>query len=248
MKNSQQLLSLFQNLYSQKIAPEKALKEFKFLPYQDLDFAKVDTHRVWRTDFPEIIFCEGKTSKQLISIGEVLWENHGGFVASRVNAKQVSALKKKFRGMEYRKEARTAWVGEIAGKEKKPGIAVVSAGTSDIPVAEEAAIMAEIMGNAVDRIFDVGIAGVHRLFQHGEILEKNKILIVVAGMEGALPGIVAGIFGKPVIAVPTSIGYGTGFQGVSALLTMLNTCALGIAVMNIDNGIGAGYLASLLNH
>lgn len=246
--NSEKLLSLLQQIQAGKLAPEEALSQIKHLPYENLGFAKPDTHRALRTGFPEIIFCEGKTPEQVVSIGQKLYQAHSRFVATRVTPQQTAFLKKKFKHLTYRQSAKMVFVGKVFIKKLKQGITILTAGTSDIPVAEEAALMAELMGNRVEKIFDVGVAGVHRLLDHRAIIEKSNILIVVAGMEGALPSLVAGLYGKPVIAVPTSVGYGASFGGVSALLTMLNTCALGISVVNIDNGLGAGYLAALLNH
>jgi NCAIR mutase (PurE)-related protein len=241
------VLQLFQDLYKKKISPEEAQRKFKFSPYENLGFAKVDLHRHHRTGFPEIILSQGKTPKQVVSIAEKIYRSNGYAVASRVQENHLKALQKSFPSVVYREDARIAVIGKIPSTKQKPGIAILTAGTSDIPVAEEAAAAAELMGNKVEKIYDVGVAGVHRLLNHKEKIDKNKILIVAAGMEGALPSVTAGLFGKPVIAVPTSIGYGASFQGLAALLAMLNSCALGVCVMNIDNGLGAGYLASLLN-
>jgi len=247
MMHNNDLLSLFDELYHQKITPEKAAGRFKFLPYEDLGFAKADTHRHFRTGLSEVIFCEGKTGRQVVEIGKKLFKAHGYFVATRVSPEIGVALKKTFKSIQYSSESRVAIHGKLPVKTLKRGIAIMTAGTADIPVAEEAAVIAKLMGQDVEKIYDVGVAGLHRMLDQRETIEKCNILIVIAGMEGALPSIVAGIFGKPIIAVPTSIGYGANFKGVSALLTMLNSCALGISVVNIDNGFGAGYLAARLN-
>ena len=243
----EKIFKLFQDLHERKISPEKAIEKFKFLPYENLGFAKADIHRHFRTGFPEIILSQGKTPKQVVEIAKKIYESNGFAVASRAEENHVKALRKSFRSIDYRENARMVIIGRLEQQKQNPGIAILSAGTSDLFVAEEAAVTAEIMGNKVERIYDVGVAGVHRLLNHKEIIEKSKILVVVAGMEGALPSVTAGLFGKPVIAVPTSIGYGASFHGLAALLAMLNSCALGVSVVNIDNGLGAGYLASLLN-
>ena len=245
--SGEKLRALFQSLYEKKISPENALDSFKFFPYEELQFAKVDTHRTFRTGFSEIIFCQGKTPAQVVSIAEKLYEAHGHVAASRATPPHAAALKKRFKQFKYHEAARMAVVGKSPHKTLKPGIAILSAGTSDIPVAEEAAIMTEVMGNDPKRIYDVGVAGMHRLLACREEIEKCRILVVVAGMDGVLPTITAGLFGKPVVAVPTSVGYGANFQGVAPLLTMLNACAPGVTVVNIDNGLGAGYFAALLN-
>lgn len=215
--------------------------------YEELGFAKVDTHRPHRTGFSEVIYCDGKTDSQIITIAEKLMKAHGYAVASKVSESQGRALKKEFGKISLKHDARIAIIGDVPKKTLKNGIAILTAGTSDIPVAEEAAVIAEIKGHKPDRIYDVGVAGVHRLLHHSDRIAKCTVLIVVAGMEGALPSIVGGLYGKPLIAVPTSVGYGSNFKGLSALLTMLNSCSPGIAVVNIDNGFGAGYLASLIN-
>lgn len=245
--SQEKLLLILQDLHARKISPEEALDVLKYLPYSDLGFAKVDTHRRFRTGFPEVVLCSGKTPTQVAAIGKELYKADGYFVGSRASDHHAAHLKKIFKNVRYDENARMVMVGKLPVKKQVPGIAVLTAGTADIPVAEEAAVTAELRGNKVERIYDVGVAGVHRLLDTRPLVEKSRILIVVAGMEGALPSLVAGLFGKPVIAVPTSVGYGANFQGLSALLTMLNSCALGIAVVNIDNGLGAGYLASLLN-
>ena len=211
------------------------LEKLNHFPYDDLGFAKIDNQRQLRKGFPEVIFCQGKTLEQITKIAKRIKETRGKIVATRATPEAT-----------YFKEARI-----VAVEEKKKVsfkfILVVSGGTADIPVAEEAAVIAELMGNRVERLYDVGVAGLHRLLTNSKKLLTANVLIVVAGMEGALPSVIGGLVDKPIIAVPTSVGYGASFQGLSALLTMLNSCAPGLAVVNIDNGFGAGYMASLIN-
>ncbi len=243
-----QIRDLLEKVRSGKIRVEEALEKLKVLPYQDLGFAKIDTHRELRRNYPEIIFCPGKTPEQIAHIAEQMWENKSTVMAVRANREVYQAIKNSLPEARYYEKAKIAVLGERKEKVSSHTILVVSAGTADMPVAEEAAVTAEIMNNKVDRLYDVGVAGIHRLFDNkGKIFSAN-VLVVVAGMEGALPSVVGGLVSKPVIAVPTSVGYGASFKGVSALLAMLNSCAPGIAVVNIDNGFGAGYMASLINH
>ncbi len=226
------------------------MKRQKNNGYEELFFSKVDLAREKIKGYPEVIFCEGKTTDQIIRIMRVMAENKQDILATRANKKTASRIKKEFPHIKYHELARVFTF--VTKKNKKltrtsgrRSILVISAGTADLPVAEEAAITAEFMGNRVERLYDVGVAGLHRLLKHVKKLRTADALIVVAGMEGALPSVVAGLTNKPVIAVPTSIGYGSNFEGLSALLTMLNSCSPGIAVMNIDNGFGAGYFASI---
>lgn len=215
-------------------------------PYQDLGFAKVDLHRECRTGFPEVLFCEGKTADQIVEIARRIFRANSRVLMTRVNQIQAKRLKRAFRRGRHFTVARVFFLGkEPAGKGL---VAVLSAGTADIPVAEEAAKTAEIMGAKVERIFDVGVAGIHRLLAYRKIIEKARAVVVVAGMDGVLASVVAGLFSRPIIAVPTSIGYGLNLKGISALLTMLNSCAPGVAVVNIDNGFGAGYIAAKINN
>ena len=239
---------LLEEVRSGKIKVEEALERLKVLPYQDLGFAKIDTHRELRRDYPEVIFCPGKTPEQIVHIAERMRENGSIVMAARANKEVYQAIKNALPEVRYFEKAKIAVLGERKEKVSSQTILVVSGGTADIPVAEEAAVTAEIMNNKVDRLYDVGVAGIHRLFDNKDKLFAANVLVVVAGMEGALPSVVGGLVSKPVIAVPTSVGYGASFKGVSALLTMLNSCAPGIAVVNIDNGFGAGYMASLINH
>lgn len=238
---------LLEEVRSGKIKVEEALERLKVLPYQDLGFAKIDTHRELRRDYPEVIFCPGKTPEQIVHIAERMRENGSIVMAARANKEVYQAIKNALPEVRYFEKAKIAVLGERKEKVSSQTILVVSGGTADIPVAEEAAVTAEIMNNKVDRLYDVGVAGIHRLFDNKDKLFAANVLVVVAGMEGALPSVIGGLVSKPVIAVPTSVGYGASFKGVSALLTMLNSCAPGIAVVNIDNGFGAGYMASLIN-
>ena len=239
---------LLEEVRSGKIKVEEALERLKVLPYQDLGFAKIDTHRELRRDYPEVIFCPGKTPEQIVHIAKQMRENKSTVMAARANKEVYQAIKNAFPEVRYFEKAKIAVLGERKEKVSSQTILVVSGGTADIPVAEEAGVTAEIMNNKVDRLYDVGVAGIHRLFDNKDKLFAANVLVVVAGMEGALPSVIGGLVSKPVIAVPTSVGYGASFKGVSALLTMLNSCAPGIAVVNIDNGFGAGYMASLINH
>ncbi len=214
-------------------------------PFADLGFAKVDLHRAKRKGFPEVVFCQGKTKKQILDIAEKICQMNDLVLLTRVEKDIARALKRKFRKGHYHADARIFYTGRTIAKQGL--VSVLSAGTADIPVAEEAAVTAEVMGSRVDRIFDVGVAGVHRLLAFGKRIERARVLIVVAGMDGVLPSVVAGLFSKPIIAVPTSVGYGLNLQGITPLLTMLNSCAPGVAVVNVDNGFGAGYIASTIN-
>jgi len=227
-----------------------ALEKLKTLPYEDIGFAKVDNHRSIRQGAPEIIYGEGKTPEQIVSIIEVLIKGGNDAIITRTNKDVFKQVKKKYKKAVYNEQARMIVIKRRKKDKEKENtglILVISAGTSDIPVAEEAAVTAEAMGNKVERLFDVGVAGIHRLLDNVNLITSATVLVVVAGMEGALPSIVGGIVDKPVIAVPTSVGYGASFQGVAALLGMLNSCASGVSVVNIDNGFGAGYLANLIN-
>lgn len=215
--------------------------------YCDLGFAKVDTDRIKRRGFPEVIYAPGKTNQQLRGIARRIIRAGQPLLITKINDSSLRFLKNFFPELEFNSESRIAYYRKKASGKKKGFILVVTAGTSDIPVAEEAAITVEALGHQVKRLYDVGVAGVHRLTDKKNILRRAKIVIVVAGMEGALASIVSGLVSSVVIAVPTSVGYGASFRGLSALLTMLNSCSPGIAVVNIDNGFGAGYLASLIN-
>jgi NCAIR mutase (PurE)-related protein len=226
---------------------DTALEQLKDLPFTDLGFAKIDNHRQLRTGYPEVIFCAGKTIDQSEEIIRLMYGRGNNILATRVQPELYRKIKDTYPEAEYNPAARTIAVYRNRVQATPTYIAVVTAGTADIPVAEEAAVTAELFGNRVERIYDVGVAGIHRLYSRIELIRNGRVIIAVAGMEGALPGVIGGLVDKPVVAVPTSIGYGANFNGLSALLTMLNSCAAGISVVNIDNGFGAGYLASLIN-
>ena len=224
----------------------EALESLRLLPYEDLGFAKLDHHRALRDYLPEVVLGQGKTAEQVVAIAAGLVERSDRLLVTRVGADVFAAVKERLPDAVYHESARAITL------DRQPmtpiaGVTVLCAGTSDLPVADEAAVTAELMGCAVERVYDVGVAGIHRLFDHLPQLRKARVLVVVAGMEGALPSVVAGLVAVPVIAVPTSVGYGASFQGIAPLLTMLNTCAAGVAVVNIDNGFGAGYLAAVIN-
>jgi len=240
-------IKLLEAFHAGKITRAKVLRAFQSAPVADLGFAQVDTHRALRKGFPEVIFGAGKTPEQVVKIAAKLLEREQRVLVTRINAEHARALKRKFSMAVHHKLARCATL-EKKPLPRRPGsIAVVCAGTSDLPIAEEAAVTAEIMGNRVERVHDAGVAGLHRLWPHLEVILSANVLIVVAGMEGALPSVIGGLVSRPVIAVPTSIGYGASFGGVAALLAMLNSCASGVTVVNIDNGFGAGYAASQIN-
>ncbi len=229
------------------LSVEDALNKLRDLPFKDLGHTKIDNHRELRTGYPEVVFCEGKTAEQVRSIMEYMAEKKVNILGTRASREIYETVKKSLPDAEYNELARTITLDYEKKKATKTFIAVLTAGTADIPVAEEAAVTAEIFGNRVERFFDVGIAGIHRLYHNLEKIRKARVIIVIAGMEGALPSIVGGLVEQPIIAVPTSMGYGANFQGLSALLGMLTSCAAGVAVVNINNGFGAGYMASLIN-
>ena len=228
------------------LSPEAAFAELRRLPYEDIGFAKIDHHRGLRDALPEVILGLGKTPAQIAAIGAKLAEAHGRLLVTRLGRDGFDALRKVVPDAEYHELARAATVDRHPQR-LVSGVMVVCAGTADLPVAEEAAITARLMGNDATITGDVGIAGIHRLFDHLPQLLEANVIVVVAGMEGALPSVVAGLVSTPVIAVPTSIGYGANFGGLAPLLAMLNSCAAGVSVVNIDNGFGAGYLAATIN-
>ena len=238
---------ILQEFKEGKIELSEVLEKIKSLPYTDLDFAKIDTHRSLRKGFPETVFCQGQTSSQILKIIEEMSKNNNSVLATKANKKIFDAVKRQHPEAEYNELAKTIVIRKEKLKPKKGKILVITAGTSDIPIAEEAIVTAEIMGNKVEKAYDVGVAGVHRLFDIKDKIFNANVIIVVAGMEGALASIVGGLAARPVIAVPTSVGYGASFKGIAPLLTMMNSCAEGIVVVNIDNGFGAGYFASLIN-
>jgi NCAIR mutase (PurE)-related protein len=245
--NAASIKKLFDQVRAGDMSPDDAVDRLRHLPFEDLGFAKVDHHRRLRVGVPEVIFGQGKTPAQVAGIFARLAKHGGNVLATRANEKQFAAVRKKFTRAVYHEKARAITMLRDKTKYGKGTIAVVSAGTSDIPVAEEAVVTAEVMGNSVERFYDVGVAGIHRLLAHREALTGARVVIVCAGMEGALPSVVGGLVGVPVIAVPTSIGYGAAFEGLAALLGMMNSCASNVSVVNIDNGFGAGYVASLIN-
>lgn len=240
------LRSLLEQVRDGEMDLDGAMNRLKKLPYDDLGYAKIDYHRCLRQGVPEVIYCEGKTIPQIKGIVKRIAQNHSNILATRANPAAFEAIREEVQDSTYHELARVVVINprEV---EKIGNIAVVTAGTSDIAVADEAAITAETLGNHVNRIYDVGVAGIHRLLNCCEVLFEANVAVVVAGMEGALASVVGGLVSCPVIGVPTSIGYGASFGGVAALLSMLNSCASGVSVVNIDNGFGAGYQASLIN-
>jgi NCAIR mutase (PurE)-related protein len=245
--NSESIRKLFEQVRAGKLAPDDAVEQLRHLPFEDLGFAKVDHHRSLRVGIPEVILGQGKTPAQIAGIFKKLALHGKNVLATRANKNQFAAVKKAVRGAKFEGTARAIVLRRDRNIYGKGLITVISAGTSDIPVAEEAVVTAEIMGNEVDRLYDVGVAGIHRLLSHRRAISRSRVIIVCAGMEGALPSVVGGLVGVPVVAVPTSVGYGASFEGMAALLGMMNSCASNVSVVNIDNGFGAGYVASLIN-
>jgi NCAIR mutase (PurE)-related protein len=241
------LRELLNQVQEGKTDIDQAIDMLQKLPFVDLGFAKIDSHRALRNSFPEVVYCEGKRIEHIIAILQRLTQGTGPVLATRASLEVYEAVQASIPGMRYAELARVMVYEPQPLPKRKGTILVISAGTSDLPVAEEAAITAEVMGNRVERLYDVGVAGLHRLLAHIHRIHTATVLIVVAGMEGALPSVVGGLVKRPVIAVPTSIGYGASFGGLAALLGMLNTCASGVTVVNIDNGFGAGFAASLMN-
>lgn len=244
--NSARLKKLLRNLQTGTVGLAAAVERLRTLPYEDLGFASVDHHRSIRQGFPEVIFCQGKTRAQIVAIARGLLKRGGPLLATRVEPDVAAALARLDRRAVYHDVARVVVI-ERRKPELKGDILVVTAGTADIPVAEEARVTAEVMGSRVERLYDVGVAGIHRVLGRQERLLRARVLVVVAGMDGVLPSVVGGLVDRPVVAVPTSRGYGASFGGLAALLTMLNSCASGVGVMNIDNGFGAGCLAHRIN-
>lgn len=243
-----QIEEVLTKVHKGELSPEEGLKILKDYPYQDLAFAKIDHHRELRRGFPEIVFGLGKTDSQILSIARQILKKGCSLLITRVSPSTFKTLKKGIPEIQYNELARTAYFKQKKPLTGKGKIAIITAGTSDIPVAEEASVTCDILGNKVEKIYDVGVAGLHRLFGEYEKIRTARVIIAVAGMEGALPSVVAGFTQAPVISVPTSVGYGASFHGLAALLAMLNSCPGGMAVVNIDNGFGAGYMASLINH
>ena len=246
--NPRKLEDLLRKVRSGKTSIEKAIAQLKSLPFEDLGYARIDHHRSLRRGFPEVIWGEGKSSNQILSIMKEMKKKGQNVLITRLDGKKAKDIQKVFPKCRYYARSKVlTYLIHPMGSEGKGTILVITAGTTDIPVAEEAVITAQFMGNHVETLYDVGVAGIHRLLSERERLEGARVLIVVAGMEGALPSVVGGLVDRPVIAVPTSVGYGASFGGITALLAMLNSCASGVAVVNIDNGFGAGYMASLMN-
>ena len=246
LMDTDQLKKMLGQVQSGELDLDEAMDILKKLPFEDLGYARVDNHRSVRTGVPEVIYCEGKTIEQNQGIAMKLAQHNHNVLGTRANREIFEAIRAVVPNCEYHEAARIVVINPRS-VDKKGDIAVVCAGTSDIPVAEEAAVTAEVLGNRVSRIYDAGVAGIHRLFKSCDQLFKANVVVVAAGMEGALPSVVGGLVSCPVIAVPTSIGYGASFGGIAALLGMLNSCATGVSVVNIDNGFGAGYQASLIN-
>lgn len=244
----ERLRRILDQVASGEIDTAAAFEQVKRLPFEDLGFAKVDHHRALRSGLPEVVLGSGKTAEQIIAIARRLRDNGESVLITRLSAEVAAAVTTALPELTWVADARLAFRrGETAAPAGRGIILIVAAGTSDLPVAEEAALTAELMGQRVERVYDVGVAGIHRLFAHHERLRAASVLVVVAGMEGALPSVVGGLVDKPLIAVPTSIGYGASFGGLAALLAMLNSCAAGVTVVNIDNGFGAGVAAALIN-
>jgi hypothetical protein len=246
--NISDLEKLLTNLHNQKMTPKQAMKKLETLPFENLDFAKIDHHRGLRNGMPEVIYCQGKTVPQIKEIIRSMFRAGHSILATRLTKEIFLKLKSSLpKNSEYSEIARTLVITKKKQQKRNGLITIITAGTSDIPIAEEAFVTARTLGSEAETIYDVGVAGIHRLFNSLEQIRKARVVIVVAGMEGALASVVGGLVDKPIIAVPTSIGYGASFGGISALLTMLNSCTTGVAVVNIDNGFGAGCMAHRIN-
>lgn len=246
--NPKDLEKILNNLHNQKLTPQEAMKKLETLPFENLGFAKVDHHRGLRSGMPEVIYCQGKTATQIKKIVQSMHRVGHPILATRLSREIFQKLKKFLPGtFEYNETAQTLVIEKNKPKKRTGLITIITAGTSDIPIAEEASVTAQALGSKTETIFDVGVAGIHRLLNNLEKIREARVIVVVAGMEGALASVVGGLVDRPIIAVPTSIGYGTSFGGIAALLTMLNSCATGIAVVNIDNGFGAGCMAHRIN-
>ncbi|MDA8064710.1 MAG: nickel pincer cofactor biosynthesis protein LarB [Thermaerobacter sp.] len=241
------LLGLLEQVREGTLTPGSALERLAAWPYEDLGFAKVDHHRWLGQGFPEVIYCPGKAPEQVVAIAARLRAAGAPVLVTRVTPEALAALGEAFPDLDFRPVARLAHLGPPIAPRRRGTVAVVSAGTADLPVAEEAAVCAEVMGNPVERLCDVGIAGLHRLLDQRESLRRCRVIVAVAGMEGALPSVLAGLTPRPVVAVPTSVGYGASLGGIAALLTMLNSCVPRVGVVNIDNGFGAASLADAIN-
>ncbi len=246
--NRESLEKILAEVHANQMSPEAALSKLENLPYEDLSFARIDHHRSLRGSLPEAIFCENKTPDQVLAIVNSIRQSGTTVLGTRLSEEVFTSIREKLpKEAKYDKVSRTLVLKENQEKDLVGNISILCAGTSDIPVAEEAAITAETFNNKVERIYDVGVAGIHRLFDQLEKIKESKVIIVIAGMDGALPSVVGGLVAQPVIAVPTSIGYGAALNGLAPLLTMLNSCAPGVAVVNIDNGFGAACMAHKIN-
>jgi NCAIR mutase (PurE)-related protein len=246
--DQKEVYKLLEQVKSGEVSIDQAVLDLKEAPYQDIGYAKIDTHRGLRQGIPEVIYGAGKTADQIIGIVKEMTSHHQkNVMITRVSPEKAQRICEEV-PMIYHELARFGQVGEMPEKTGKGRILVVTGGTSDLPVSEEAALTAEMLGNTVDRLYDVGVSGLHRLLDHLDDIMNARVIVAAAGMEGALASVVGGLADCPVIAVPTSVGYGASFGGLSALLSMLNSCASGVSVVNIDNGFGAGYLASMINH
>ena len=245
--NKASLTKLLQDVRAGRVEVDEALKRVRNLPFEDVVYAHIDHHRHLRQGMPEVIYCEGKTVEQVRGIAKRMLASGSDILATRASDAVHTALRKLSRKAVYHPASRSVVIEQTRKKPTTGVVLVLTAGTSDIAVAEEAAVTASLLGSAVETVYDVGVAGIHRLFGKKDVLDAARVIVVVAGMDGALPSVVGGLVDKPVIAVPTSVGYGAGFQGIAPLLTMLNSCAAGVAVMNIDNGFGAGVLAHRIN-
>ena len=245
--NEEMLKKLLQDVKGNNMSIEEAVENLRQLPYQDLGFAKIDNHRQLRQGYPEVIYCEGKTPEQVTQIVQAMIERGSNVLGTRANLQMYYQVKEICKDAVYHEACKVITVQKEKPQMTESYIVVVTGGTSDIPVAEEAVVTAEMLGNKVEKVYDVGVAGIHRLFHKLDVITGAKVIIAVAGMEGALASILGGLVSKPVLAVPTSVGYGASFGGLAALLAMLNSCASGTAVLNIDNGFGAGYMASMIN-
>ena len=244
--NPERLERLLSDVRNGAVPVRSALEQLRSLPFEDLGFASLDHHRAIRQGFPEVILCEGKSAVQIRGIAKALLKHHRPFLATRATPQVATLIKRIDRRAKYHEEARIVAIRDP--RQRLHGhVLVITAGTSDVPVAEEARVTAEVMGSQVETLYDVGVAGIHRLLDRGDRLTKARVIVVVAGMDGVLPSVVGGLVSCPVVAVPTSRGYGASFGGLAALLTMLNSCAAGVGVMNIDNGFGAGCLAHRIN-
>jgi len=247
MMNAKEVEKLLNEVKSGETSVDKALEILRNFPYTDLGFARIDHHRELRTGYPEIIYCAGKSAEQVREIFRIMSEKESNIIGTRANQEMYDVVKSISPDAVYYKMARIISLQKKKASTPESKIAIITAGTSDMPVAEEAAVTAELLGNEVVRIYDAGVAGIHRLVDKLPEIRKCRVIIVIAGMEGALASVVGGLVDKPVIAVPTSVGYGANFGGISALLAMLTSCSTGVTVVNIDNGFGAGYAASMIN-